>query len=83
MPVGTRASNAATHPGRVVLDNQQTRRQRKQIDEDEALAKAAAIATRREAEAKHRAAIAKIASTEDAMEREEEELQKHTSRPDL
>ncbi len=83
MPVGTRASNAEAHPGRIVLETQQVRRTRKQVDEDEARRKAVAIATRKEAEARHQASIEKIALTEDSIEQDEEEIQRHSSRPDL
>ncbi|KAI9430410.1 hypothetical protein H4582DRAFT_2086922 [Lactarius indigo] len=83
MPVSTRASNADAHPGRIIMESQQTRRPRKQIEEDEARAKAVAIATRKGVEARHREAIATIATTEDSMEQDEEDLQTHSVRPDL
>ncbi|KAI9442593.1 hypothetical protein H4582DRAFT_2073157 [Lactarius indigo] len=83
MPVSTHASNADAHPGRIIMESQQTRRPRKQIEEDEARAKAVAIATRKGVEARHREAIATIATTEDSMEQDKEDLQTHSVRPDL
>ncbi|KAI9432523.1 hypothetical protein H4582DRAFT_2061727 [Lactarius indigo] len=82
MPV-TRAANADAHPGRVLLDGKQKKRSRQQIEEDTALAKATAAATRKEAKAKHRAAITTIATTENSIEQEEKDLQAHSARPDL
>src|SRR6266702_2095123 len=83
MPVRTRSSNADAHPGCVVTDNKQTRRSKKQIEEDNTRKKAVAIAASKEAKAKHRAAITKIATVEDSIEQDEEELQVHSTRPDL
>ncbi|KAI9439683.1 hypothetical protein H4582DRAFT_2056409 [Lactarius indigo] len=82
MPV-TRAANADAHPGCVLLDGKQKKRSRQQIEEDTALAKATAAATRKEAKAKHRAAIVTIATTENSIEQEEKDLQAHSARPDL
>ncbi|KAI9443940.1 hypothetical protein H4582DRAFT_2053702 [Lactarius indigo] len=79
----TRASNADAHPGCIIMESQQTRRPRKQIEEDEARAKAVAIATRKGVKARHHEAIAMIATTEDSMEQDEEDLQTHSVRPDL
>lgn len=83
MPVGTRALNVDAHPGRIVLENQQVRCTRKQVDEDKARTKAVAHATRKEATAKRQMAINQIATFEDSMEQDEEVFQMHSTRPDL
>jgi hypothetical protein len=45
MPITTRKSNAAAHPGCIILKNQTSRHTRQQINEDKANAKAKATAT--------------------------------------
>ena len=80
MPITTRKSNANVHPGRIVLGNQkQPRRSRKQIEEDAARAKAAAVARAEEEVVCNR----RIAEVEDAIELNEEQVRIHTNRPDL
>lgn len=77
--MSTRKSNADAHPGRVVLDSQTVRRTRKEIQEDEARKAEAATAQREEEESHNK----RIAEVEDAIERNEEQLRTHASRPDL
>ena len=79
MPISTRKSNANVHPGCIVLGNQKPRRSRKQIKEDAAHAKAAAVARAEEEEGRNR----RIAEVEDAIELNEEQVRIHTNRPDL
>ena len=79
MPITTRKSNADAHPGRVLLENQRVRRTRAQIEGDIASATVAAIAASEEEVTRHRS----IAEVEDAIERNEEQLRLHASRPDL
>ena len=83
MPITTRPSNAEAHPGRVVLEGQRVRRSKKQIDADDARKKAAASAASRRAEEEHQRVLQQLKDIEDAVEREEEAVRKHTARPDL
>jgi hypothetical protein len=82
MPVNTRTSNADAHPG-LVDRRQQTRRSRQEIEEDGARAESAGHSARKKAEAKHKATIELIAMTEDAIEREEQDVSRYSTRPDL
>ena len=79
MPVGTRKSNANTHPGRIVLESQNTRHTSKEVKADNARAKAATIAVRESEEARNKC----IAEVEDAIQRSEDDVHLHTNRPDL
>jgi len=81
--MATRTKNAHTHPGRVVLDAQQKRRTRNQIEEDEASARSTAIALQEDAAAKKQAVMARIADLEESVEQEERMVQKYRNRPDL
>lgn len=62
-----------------MLENSRTRRTRKQIEEDNARANAAAIAEREEQESHNK----RIAELEDKIERNEEQVRMHANRPDL
>jgi hypothetical protein len=79
MPVGTRKSNVNVCPGQIVLENSRRRWTRKQIEEDNAHAIAAAIAEREEEEGRNK----HIAELEDKIERNEEQVRMHANRPDL
>jgi hypothetical protein len=83
MVVGTRKSNAAKHPGRLLTDCKQKKRTRKQIQEDQARTRAAAIAAEEEANTRHQAAVTSVVDIEDSLERDEEMIRAYTSRPDL
>jgi len=83
MAVGTRKSNAVTHPGRIVLESQQTRRTKKQIEADEASAELEASVAQQAADTQHCASIAHIADVEDSVMEEEESVRTYTNRPDL
>jgi hypothetical protein len=82
MPVITCTTNADSHPG-LIDQNQQTRRTRQQIEEDNTRAKSAAKNTRKKAERSHQESITSIAMMEDAIEWEEQDVQRYTMRPDL
>jgi hypothetical protein len=79
MTVTTRRSNADVHPGRIVLDNQQARRTKKQVQ----VAKARAKAVQDQEEARRLALPGRIAQLEDEIETEEQARYKHSMRPDL
>jgi hypothetical protein len=79
MTVTTRRSNADVHPGRIVLDSQQARRTKKQVQE----AKARAKAVKDQEEARRLALPGHIAQLEDGIETEEQTRYKHSMRPDL
>jgi hypothetical protein len=83
MPVTTRGANANAHPGDVVRKAQRNRRTKQEIEEDKAKAKAKSIAAKQEAATKHRAVISTIVALKSSVEREEEAIRKHASRPDL
>jgi negative regulator of genetic competence, sporulation and motility len=83
MPIITRKANANTHPGRILLETQQPRRSKKQVEEDTDRARAAAIAEKEEKEANRRTVLATIADMEDIIEKSELDLRNHTTRPDL
>jgi hypothetical protein len=83
MAVGTRKSNAVTHPGCIVLESQQTRQTKKQIEADEASAELEASVAQQAADTQHRASIAHIADVEDPVMEEEESVRMYTNRPDL
>lgn len=76
-------SNSSAHPGLVDRASQQTRRTRTQIEEDNARTLSATNSARQEAEAKRQASIRLLAMTEDAVESEEQEVQRYAKRPDL
>lgn len=79
MAVTTRRSNARAHPGRVVLDNQRTRRTKEQVQE----AKAHAKEVKDKEESRRRALPGRIAQLEDEIETEEQARREHSMRPDL
>jgi hypothetical protein len=83
MPISTRKTNADVHPGRIVLENQQSRRTKRQVEEDNMRAKAAAIVEREEKEANHLSVLTTIAEIEDTIEKTEAQLRMNTTRPDL
>jgi hypothetical protein len=83
MPVNTRKSNVDAHPGIVDRPSQQPRRTQQQMEEDDARTLSAANSARQEAKQKHQASIRLIAMTEDALEREEHNVLRYTTRPDL
>ena len=83
MPIGTRKANAHAHPGRIVLESQQPRRTRNQIEEDTSRAKAAAVAERVEKEANRLSVLSAIAEIENTIEKNKEQVRVHTTRPDL
>jgi sRNA-binding protein len=79
----TCSTNADVHPRWAVLSIQQCRHNQKQIEEDNARAKAEAYATKKRAKAQHQAAIEQIVAIKDSIEEEEQEVQRYTTRPDL
>ena len=79
MAVGTRKSNANVHPGQIVLESQNTRCTSKEVEADKSHAKAAAIAVRESEEARNKY----IVEVEDVIQRNEDDVQLHTNRPDL
>ena len=83
MPVSTRKANVDVHPGRVLLDSQQTRRTRKQVEDDDAMARAAAKASKEKATAKYRAVVGRIAQLEDEVALVDKDRQTYANRPDL
>ncbi len=83
MPVTTRKTNAEVHPGRVLIESQQPRRTKKQIEEDDARASAAAQDREVKATAKLRAVAECIAYLEDMVALAEMDSQTHAQRPDL
>jgi SpoVK/Ycf46/Vps4 family AAA+-type ATPase len=83
MPIATCPSNAQAHPGQIVIEGQRVRRSKKQIEADEAWKKAASIEDSHRAEEEHQRVVQQLKESEDAIEREEEMVCKHTARPDL
>jgi hypothetical protein len=83
MAVSTRKANSTTHPGEVLLRNKQPRRNRQQIEADEAHAAAVGRAAKEEAAANHRAILGRIAELEDSMEQADAASRRHAIRPDL
>ena len=83
MPITTCPSNVEAHPGHVVLEGQRVRHSKKQIDADDAQKKAATSAASHRAEEEHQRVLQQLKDIEDAIEREEEAVRKHTARPDL
>ena len=83
MPITTHKTNTDVHPGRIVLENQQARRTKRQVEEDTMRAKAAAIVEREEKEANHCSVLTTIAGIEDTIEKTEEQLRMNSTRPDL
>lgn len=83
MPAVTRGSNANAHPGNIVRKAQRSRRTKKEIEEDNARAKAKSIAARQEAATKHHAVISTIAALKSSVERKEEAIQANGNRPDI
>ena len=79
MPISTRKTNVSAHPGHIVLESQRARRTKKQVEEDNSRAKAAAI----EKEANRLSVLSTIAELEDTIEQNEEQVRVHTNRPDL
>jgi hypothetical protein len=83
MTMGTRKANADAHPGRIIINSQQKRRTRKQIEEDEEYARAEASAIQEDAVAKRCAVIAHLAELENSAQEEENTKKRYSSRPDL
>lgn len=83
MPVSTRKANASVHPGQILLNSQQTRCTKQQVEDDNAMAKAAAHASQERAAEKHRAVVERIAQLEDEVALVEKDMQTHANRPDL
>jgi hypothetical protein len=83
MPISTCKTNVDIHPGRIVLESQQVRRTKRQVEEDNMRAKAAAITEREENEANHRLVLTTIAEIEDTIEETEEQLRMNSTRLDL
>jgi hypothetical protein len=81
--VATRKSNAQAHPGQILLNNQQTRRTRKQIEEDEARANAASTAKKNQAAEQRRQRLANLAQLDEVLEKDDATLHQHSTRPDL
>lgn len=75
MGVTTRPSNATAHPGRVLLESQQTRRTQKQVQE--------AKAAKNQEELRRLAIPGHVAQLEDELETEEQARREHSMRPDL
>jgi hypothetical protein len=83
MPISTRKANATAHPGHIILETQQSRRTKKQVEEDASRAREAAIAEREEKEANRRTVLTTIVDMEDTIEQSELQVCIHTTRPDL
>ena len=83
MPMATRKSNASAHPGHIVIQSQQTKRTKQQIEEDKAKAKQAAIAKKESEAARHHAVIARIRELEDTEEVDKVNGVMHAHWPDL
>jgi hypothetical protein len=83
MPVVTRESNASAHPGRIVQRVQRKKRTKQEIADDNAKAKAKAIAAKQEAANRQQAIISAIARLRASVEHEEEAIQARAHRPDL
>lgn len=62
-----------------MLENQQARHTKKQIEEDNSRAKAAAV----QKEANRLSVLSTIAELEDTIEQNEVQVRTHTNRPDL
>ena len=83
MVIGTRKANATKHPGDLLAVSKQQRRTRAQIEEDEARAKAVAVAAKESTVAEHRAIINHVVDIEESMGRNEGVIRAHANRPDL
>ncbi len=83
MPVETRKRNADTHPGHVILKAQRVKRTRKQIEEDDAIARAEARASKMVMAAKQRATVERIAQLEDEALQAEKQARTWALRPDI
>ena len=83
MPVSTRKANASVHPGQILLNSQQTRRTKQQVEDDNAMAKAAAHASQERAAEKHHTVVECIAQLEDEVALVEKDMQTYANRPDL
>ena len=81
MPVHTRTSNATTRPG--LVDRPSQKRSRQQIDEDDACAESAVKSSRKAAKIAHHKSIKAVAMAEDTVEKQEEDIQMYSARPDL
>ena len=77
--VSTREKNANAHPGCIVLEGQQPRRTRKQIEDDKARSQAAKSLNNAIRRSNHDC----LKQMEDSMENEEEARFRHAMRPDL
>ena len=75
----TRKSNSTAHPGKIVLDSQQTRYTTAQVQEAKARAKAA----KDKEEVRCLAVPGRVVWLEDKIETEEQARRKHSMRPDL
>jgi hypothetical protein len=82
MVIGTRKSNASAHPGLILLGNQPPRRTKKEIEDDKARKKAQAMAASKDAKAKHDAIVMRIAQLEAEQGQQEDDIQRHSQRPD-
>ena len=83
MPISTRKANVNAHPSYIILETQQSRHTKKQVEEDTSWAREAAIAEREENEANCCTVLATIADMEDTIEQSEFPLHNHTTRPNL
>lgn len=75
MGVMTHPSNATAHPGRVLLESQQTQRTQKQVQE--------AKAAKNQEGLRHLTIPGHVAQLEDKLETEEQAQREHSMRPDL
>ncbi len=83
MPVTTHKTNAEVHPGHVLIESQQPRHTKKQIEEDDARASTAAQDREVKATAKLCTVAKCIAYLEDMVALAEMDSQTHAQRPDL
>ena len=81
MPVHTHTSNATSRPGLVDLPSPKCARW--DIDEDDARTKSVAKKSRKAIKSEHQESIKTIAMLEDAIKRQEEDIRKYSTRPDL
>jgi hypothetical protein len=81
--VSTHKANKNAHPGNAVLAYTQTRRSKKQIEEDNAMARKAAHASKAQAAVEYHAVIQRMAELEDEMALAEKVTQTHAEWPDL
>jgi len=82
MVVDTRKSNATKHPGNLLMASKQQRQTKAQIEKDETRTKAAAIAAKEDAIAKHQAILKRVADIEESIGRDKEAIRAYANRPD-